>query len=240
MKRALVAMIFATALGASDLLAESPVPLVNCPISSLRPTMDGQFSEGFWRDAADLGPFLRADGLGLPTAPTRARVARTGEALCIGVECLEPRMDRLIAQKRDRDGQLWPDDCVEVFVQRPGQEYLHFIVNPLGAQFDEKGKDSRWNAEWQAATSRGKGRWSVELALPWKALGGTPKSRSTPLAAVILPSGATRFGLAHRPERVEGLLGSQPEAGTISVWARPSFNPEGSEFGDRPGMPGWP
>ncbi len=154
-------------------------PVIVVPLLDERPKLDGRLGDEFWRRAADMGLFPRADGRGMPQAPTRARVARTRDALWLGVVCMEPLMNRLRASRIERDSDVWADDCIEVFLQQPGRPYLHFAVNARGAQFDERVKDSRWNAEWDAAVRREADRWTVELRLPWRALGRMPNQDDT-------------------------------------------------------------
>ncbi|MBT4822346.1 MAG: carbohydrate-binding family 9-like protein, partial [Lentisphaerae bacterium] len=156
--------------------ALGPIPLSAVPevvMSSDTP------SRPSWETAAFFGPFLRLDGLSLPDAATSARVCRTAEALRLKVDCAEPRMDRVKSAVRARDADVWKDDCVEVFVQRPGQEYLHFVVNPAGAQFDERGRDASWDAKWRAEAERGEDRWSVQLEFSWAVFGGPPRDGET-------------------------------------------------------------
>ena len=124
---------------------------------------------------ASLGRLSYNDRPGTPAAWTTALVSASAGGLQLAVECHEPRMDKLVATHRERDSDIWVDDCLEVFVQPPGQPYRHFIVNPLGTQFDELVRDARWNADWQATARRGEQSWAVDLTLPWAALGATPK-----------------------------------------------------------------
>ena len=170
----------AAALHLAVLGEPPPLPLTVVPkCGQARPELDGKLDDPFWGQAADMGLFLTADGRGMPQAATRARVARTDAALWIAVECAEPRMNRLRTKHFERDSRVWADDCIEVFVQRPETPYLHFVVNARAAQFDEKVKDARWDAQWQAAANRGSDRWSVEVCLPWTALDGPPRYGDT-------------------------------------------------------------
>lgn len=158
-------------------VAETAPPLVTVPAAAVTPADAADLlSSPLWETAAWLGPFVRADGGAMPQAETTARLARTADGLLVRVRCAEPRMDRLVATQRQRDAMVWTDDCVEVFVQRPGEPYLHFIVNALGAQYDERGRDGAWNAEWQASARTLDRSWEVALALPWSSLGGPPSA----------------------------------------------------------------
>ena len=152
-----------------------PMPLASVPALSAGPRLDGRLEDAAWKDAALLGPLCRADGAGMPEAGTVARVFAGGEHLALGIVCEEPEMARLQSAPAGHDAQIWVGDCVEVFVQpSAGRPYLHFVTNAHGARYEEREKDSSWDAPWEAAGYRGDGRWSVEILLSWAALGGRP------------------------------------------------------------------
>lgn len=168
-RSALLACLCVVSWAASDLppCPISPVPLVQ--------TSGGPDSGPDWTHAAFLGPLPLADAAGMPLAATTARLCRTDRALWLLVECTEPRMDRIKADHQGRDADAWKDDCVEVFVQPRGRDdYLHFVTNPAGTAFDERGKDAGWNAQWGLRVTKEPGGWFARFELPWASLGGPP------------------------------------------------------------------
>jgi hypothetical protein len=73
-----------------------------------------------------------------------------------------------------RDGALWGDDAVELFVQpdrgKPG--YFQFIGNSAGAIFDARGSaDPGWNGDWTYRASTGADSWTGEVSIPLSSLG---------------------------------------------------------------------
>ena len=123
-------------------------------------------------------PRSEADTL---TQHTTVYLAYDDVNLYIAAQCYESRMDKVKADITERDGKLWEDDCIEVFVN-PGEEdernYYHFIANPLGVRYDAKvykdtsGKiesSQMWQGDWKAAASMNKDSWSVELVIPFYA-----------------------------------------------------------------------
>jgi hypothetical protein len=158
----------AVALSVSAALSRQPLAVA--PLAVLR--ADGAVD---WGRAAVLGPFLRSDGTDMPAAATTARLCRSADQLLIRLECQEPQMQKLCAAVTARDGMVWIDDCIEVFLQPAGQAtYVHLVTNPLGTKFDEMGRDASWNMEWQCSAGRGETSWWCELRLPLAALGGPP------------------------------------------------------------------
>jgi len=148
------------------------------------------------RGALDEAAWLRVPAFALrrtqdgadPLQATRVRVAYDVDALLLRFDC----DDRDIwATHSRRDGPLWEEEVVEVFVA-PGEadptDYVEIEVNPLGAVFDARvanphGRrgsmrvDATWNAAGLAAVvSRSSpGIWSVQLEIPWGDLcGGFP------------------------------------------------------------------
>jgi hypothetical protein len=208
-------------LGSGLLLAAPPPPLTTVPVA-----------EGDqWQQAVFLGPFVQPDGLGMPQAATSARIRRDAEGLHIQVVCAEPRMGELAMGHTGRDAEVWKDDCVEVFLGTPRlKPYAHFVVNPVGAKFDELGRDARWNGEWQAKAGRSEAGWQVELTLPWRTLGGAPKPGETwhlnicrsrrPVAelACWAPTG----GGFHVPDRFGVLRFADGPVPTALAWNLPS------------------
>jgi len=119
------------------------------------------------------------DSTGKPAAAqTRSAACLSRDKLIFVVECLEPKMDALVARcRKDDDGNLFSDDCLEVFISPRGteQEYYHFVTNALGAKWDEKGKGApKWDAPWTVETSRGADRWTATFTIPLAVLGGPP------------------------------------------------------------------
>ena len=76
------------------------------------------------------------------------------------------------AQAKDRDGPVFYDDSVEVFLKPPEAKsaYLHLAVNTAGVQFDQRIFDTAWNADWQAACKVLPDSWTAEIAIPFAAL----------------------------------------------------------------------
>ncbi|KPK81658.1 MAG: hypothetical protein AMJ81_10460 [Phycisphaerae bacterium SM23_33] len=109
---------------------------------------------------------------------TTARVLFDATRLYVAWQCQQPETDKLTRSVTQRDGDVWKDDCVELFVtgdQRVG--YFHFIVNPAGTLFDARTRGSvrderSWDssAKVAAAITPSQG-WTVTLSVPLAELG---------------------------------------------------------------------
>ncbi len=105
-------------------------------------------------------------------------------------------MDKLLVSVTEADGPVYTDDSVETFLDpgATGSGYAHLAVNAGGVAFDQRQLPSRfnvdwyttqatsltdWDPAWQAAAARGVAEWTVELAVPFTSLGGTPQPGDT-------------------------------------------------------------
>jgi len=141
------------------------------------PAVDGTLEDPVWAKCPPMP-------LGQCTADrpwpleTTARVLFDPTTLYVGFRCAETDTDALKAGTTERDGDVWKDDSVELFVTgdiRTG--YYHFAVNPKGVFMDARTvggnrDDKSYNADVKvkASVQKGKG-WTVTLAVPLKDLG---------------------------------------------------------------------
>ena len=220
-------------------------PATNVPELAAAPTIDGSLSDGAWAKASVASPFvLVGDPSGAPTQATRALVGHRDEALFVAFECQEAAMDTLVAGQATRDDQPWRDDSVELFVAPSLRKsgYRHFGVNVLNTQYDDRaltaaGIDLSWSAAWQSAVAKSPRAWTVEMRIPFAALG---ISRREPfglnfcrhravLAAPELSSWShllqgfheeARFGVAWLGER---LSGDRPPPPVVQLVSRGTY-----------------
>jgi hypothetical protein len=156
-------------------------PLLTAYRVAKPPVMDGKLTDGCWRAAIASSPFVLATGNGFPEEQTVARLCWDDAYLYVGIEAGEPLLDPVLnmlhkvkAEGTGRDANVFGDDCVELFLQPPDRPYLHFAANSATGSYEGRGKDKSWNCDWQCQTSRGKTSYTVELAIPFAALGGKP------------------------------------------------------------------
>jgi hypothetical protein len=156
-----------------ELQAQQPViaaPLLSVPA----PRIDGRLDEPAWQNAGEAFPFILLRKHSLPSAGARALVTYDSRNLYIGFICAEPRMDRLVMRETKRDGEVWKDDCVEVFLSpRKGSKYYHLTVSAGGVQYDEMGRAApdSWNAKWRCEVARETDKWTAEVSLPYAQMG---------------------------------------------------------------------
>ena len=85
------------------------------------------------KDTVSLGGLPTIAGDTMPSTATTAAIHRTSTALVFDIVCHEPQMDKIVANAKTRDSQVWSDDCVELFIQPKGwKDYVHVVVNSIG------------------------------------------------------------------------------------------------------------
>ena len=136
-----------------------------------------------WRDAESV--LLRENVTGVhPPQVTRVRSVWNDEAWCL---LFESEDTYPWATLTERDGPLWTEEVVEVFLDPFGdlQSYFEVEINSLGTVVDlvlrrtASGwrKDFTWQVEGLgSATRRTAGGWAAELRIPFASVAaGTPR-----------------------------------------------------------------
>jgi hypothetical protein len=161
------------------------------PFSTEVLAIDGVLSESAWVQAPRTEPFvdIRGGEYPAPRWSTYAQIAWDDRYLYVGASLEEPH---LWATLTERDAIIYHDHDFEVFLDPDGDglEYFEIEINALGTIFDllldrpysAGGQaDIAWDVEGlrsavhlsgtlNDATDVDRG-WTVELAIPWAALG---------------------------------------------------------------------
>ncbi|HUT35787.1 MAG TPA: sugar-binding protein [Planctomycetota bacterium] len=208
--------------------AERPLarpPSASVPEAKAAPEIDGKLDDAAWARAAAARITRTLDGAGPAPQATEIRLLRDAATLYVGIRCVEPLADKLKAQRRNPDDDLWQDDSVEVFLG-VADAYYHFGVNAAGSTYDARAKDRGWNSGFRAAAATGKGEWTAELAIPLDKLSGgkPPKSWSANFNRNRYTAGRweesawspTFSGDSHVPARFGQLLFRDPPGGGTS------------------------
>ncbi len=147
-----------------------------CPKVTSPAVVDGHLGADEWAEAAKLSGFVKHDDATPAGHATDVYLAGDASELYVAFACHDQAEPKGV--ERPRDGAVWEDDCVELFLQPPGSEtYYHIAVNAAGSCFDARcpGSDASWNPDVQAEAGRIDGGWVVEMAIPWGELQGKPE-----------------------------------------------------------------
>ena len=155
--------------------------LIDVPLLSLPPTIDGQVSPDEWSAAAVIDTFYALNTqhpAPMPTTVrTRARVGATHEGLYVAWTCFDSDPSAIVTRTKKRDEQFdrsYVEDRVEFFLDHKfshARPFRHIAINSVGALVDVEFSahsgtgNAEWDADVESAIWIGDDRWSVELLL---------------------------------------------------------------------------
>ncbi len=86
--------------------------------------------------------------------------------------CHEPNLAGLVINVTDRDGSVWFDDSVEIFLDTnlDRKTYFQLVFNPAAVASDGIGASRAWNGLFAAKAGREAEAWTLEVAVPWATL----------------------------------------------------------------------
>ena len=132
------------------------------------PKIDGDLSDPCWQQAEVATSFTLLGKAEAATQRTEARVVYTPKALYFAFDCAEDQPDEIATTVTEHDGDVYKDDCVEVFLapnEDPAQ-YYHFVVNADGVWLDERRQERHWDSRAKAAARRTPRGYADELKVP--------------------------------------------------------------------------
>jgi hypothetical protein len=182
---------------------------------SRAPVPDGVLGKDEYAGAPVNHGFIPVGGHDMGGQETRFRLAYDDTRLYLAVEADEKNASAIKTPDRERDGNIWEDDSIELFLdtKHDRKTYYQFLSNLKGAGYDGAGgpefgrwgTDKRWNAEWQSVAKIGRKGYVMEVAVPFAELGVSP------------PKPGDVWGLNVGRTR-SGPTGKTP-SGTFAAWA---------------------
>jgi len=161
---------------------DTPTALFAPPVGT-PPSIDGAVAAGEWdRACAATGFFDHATGALVVPGPV-AFVAWDEDAIYVLAITPVPADRELAAQATERDGPVFRDDAVEVFLSPREGEVVQYLVNSVGTLQDLRNNDATWDGAARAAGGPadagalpapaldGERFWVAELAVPCADLG---------------------------------------------------------------------
>lgn len=141
------------------------------------PIIDGDLDDPCWASAGRVSDFVAFAQIPGTSVTTTVLACADRDALYFGFECTEPATDALLARATERDGRLWEDDSVELFLDtnRDRQTYYQIIVNSRGVIFDQDTgapglAGPKWDGPVTAAAQVLPDRWTAEVRLEFAGL----------------------------------------------------------------------
>jgi len=159
-------------------VAKAPDRIV-VPETEAEVKLDGNLSEQAWQTATTVILDHNTDS----RAPrpksgfeTQFRFLHTADALYIGVRCENAFSPNLKTVKRARDGGVYTDECIEIFLDpRNAKTGLQFVINASGCMYDGRIRQGgKWHGDWESKVRISRGVWYVEIRIPFSDLDGRP------------------------------------------------------------------
>jgi len=192
--------------------------------------IDGRINDAAWQNATLFN--MAMSRFGRRVEPTNTMwMCWDKKALYFAIRCPVPEGTELVLDQPDEDDlYLGPADGVELFVStRPvGSRYAHLAVSPLGDVLDSMMApkaiggvigaremtivdDPNWTSGAKVATTRERSAYVLEMRIPFKSLGASPRAGDTWSANFCRRRPAEQtwsptFGGYHSPSRFGILL----------------------------------
>ncbi len=146
------------------------LPEVKASPADGKVTLDGSLNDKPWNGATKVMLPLRNGDT--PDNKTECYLMYDSNNLYIGFKCYDSQMNKVKGNILKRDGFVWLDDSVELFINPSAREnYYHLGVSVSGAQYDGLKNNPAWNGDWQAKTKKFKDRWECEIRIPFEIMG---------------------------------------------------------------------
>ncbi len=174
---ALLALCTPSAMHAYEALSPDAPTLRITPMAKA-PVIDGVLKPGEWDGTAATNNFHTLGSNNVPSTTQTAWVGYDSQNLYVAVSVALPKGQAPIAIQRERDGAIWQDEGVELFIDplHTNMTSYQFSCNAAGSVCDTKDKETTWNGAWSAKTSAGDDAWYLEMAIPFSTLGISPSS----------------------------------------------------------------
>jgi len=155
-----------------------------------KPTINGDLDKPFWREQTHTFTALRDMMTGKEPKHVGTSVSfrwlNDNSALIVGIECREPKMDKLRESCKTPDSSsIFNDDTVEIRLETAKGIRPLIVVNPAGVIYDECVTENladlpAFYKVSQSAVKKYADRWTVEVRIDAKPISGEQPTRYFP------------------------------------------------------------
>jgi len=168
-----VAMLAAFGVAATQASIQDGRPLVTASWCKKAPAIDGKMMAGEWDGTAQVTGFVDGNSQTFAKRQSAVRVMCDDTHLYLAFTSPVSDGASLVAQVKDRDGLVWLDDAIEIFLSPDGKAYYQVVGNSAGAVYDAKGTDATWDGRVQYASGVQAGSWVAEMSIPYASIGAS-------------------------------------------------------------------
>jgi hypothetical protein len=143
--------------------------------AALAPVIDGEFTDACWQDAPTIDKFyqcVKSYVAQMSSIKGEIKLAYTDDALFIAYKAFEPSTKGLVRNVKNFDGEVWKDDCIEIFIdsQHNYKSFHQIIINSIGTVQDVfangKNKDGSWSSKVELKAKIEPSWWALEIKIP--------------------------------------------------------------------------
>jgi hypothetical protein len=133
--------------------------------------IDGNLNDAAWKHGRAIDAFQTLDGKN-PKAATTGAIYTDAHYLYLAFRCEEPQMDKLQNSQKQRDGNLWSNDCIEIVIApfADSHQFFHLIVDVNNQVYDalncDGKEDNNYDLSITAKTQKQQNGWTLEMAIP--------------------------------------------------------------------------
>ncbi|MDA0578258.1 MAG: metallophosphoesterase [Verrucomicrobia bacterium] len=132
------------------------------------PVIDGLLQASELSGLVREGEMIEINGNGPAANASAFYLGIIEDRLYIAIQNQEPQMANMTLPVRERDGEVWADNCNELFLQLEGEtNYYQVAVAASGQVADgrlgEGAEGFAWTGDFTSAVHRGTGEWTVEV-----------------------------------------------------------------------------
>ncbi|MBR1966545.1 MAG: DUF4091 domain-containing protein [Lentisphaeria bacterium] len=117
-----------------------------------------------------------------PECPTTVKISANNNNLKLHFFCKTDAVEKLKKRHTNRDGAIWQDDCIEVFIAdgtKNSSNVHQFVVNVNNALYDAKNSSSQWNCSGiKTEAKTGKDGFEIILEIPFASLNIVPSEKT--------------------------------------------------------------
>ena len=168
-------------------------PQIMCVAATENAKIDGDLNKPFWRGMPNSEySFYKLRDMTTGEYPQHLNTSVSfrwlpdNSALVVGIECLEPKMDKLRESCKERDStNIYSDDNIEVRLETPQGIRPKIVVNSAGTVLDECITNNLadlpdWYTVKNVAVKKYPDRWTVEMQIDVKPLSAERPTPSFP------------------------------------------------------------
>ncbi len=136
-----------------------------------RPVLDGKLSDTCWEKVPSASGFVKFQGSSQAVPQTAFKVLYDDKNLYLAVTCEEPETGKLLKNQKDHESAVYADDCIEIFIGKGNEDYLHLIFNPAETRYEASGSQGiKEDFPWSVKTNIGKNCWQAEVEIPFTSI----------------------------------------------------------------------